>query len=158
MSDFSHIDGLGSVRMVDVSDKDATKRTAVASGRVVMSFDTLEKIISGTATKGNVIETARIAGVMGAKQTANLIPMCHPLNITHAKIDFEADKENSSVIIKAEVSLNGTTGVEMEALMAVSTAALTIYDMCKAYDKSMEIQDIVLEEKLGGKSGHFKRE
>ena len=156
MTDFTHIDGEGRVRMVDVGDKKETKRTAAASGSVYMNPETLDRIASSTVKKGNVFETARIAGVMAAKKTGDLIPMCHPLNLTHVQVDFEMDMENHLIRIDAEASLTGRTGVEMEALMAVSTAALTIYDMCKSYDKGMRISDIRLQSKTGGKSGDFK--
>ncbi|HKK90798.1 MAG TPA: cyclic pyranopterin monophosphate synthase MoaC [Desulfobacteraceae bacterium] len=155
MNDFTHLDQDGSVRMVDVADKDVTRRTAVAAGRVEMKKETLEKITAASVKKGNVLETARIAGVMAAKKTADLIPMCHPLNLTHVQVDFFPDMENSSVVIEATASLAGRTGVEMEALTAVSIAGLTIYDMCKSYDRGMVISDIHLKSKSGGKSGRF---
>ncbi len=155
MGDFTHLDKKGRVRMVDVSKKDVTKRIAIARGRVSMTRDTLEKITDNSVKKGNVFETARIAGIMAAKKTADLIPMCHPLAITHARIDFFPDLETNSILIEAEASLAGRTGVEMEALTAVSVAALTIYDMCKSYDKGMIISDIHLRSKQGGKSGSF---
>lgn len=157
MSDFTHIDEEGKVRMVNVSDKEATNRRAVAKGSIYMNRETFEAISGQKVKKGNVLETARIAGIMAAKKTADIIPMCHPLAITHAGIDFSSDTENNAIHITAEVSINGQTGVEMEALTAVSAAALTIYDMCKSYDKTMTISDIGLHEKTGGKSGHFKR-
>jgi cyclic pyranopterin phosphate synthase len=141
--------------MVDVGGKSPTKRVAVAKGTVFMSMETLTAIVDEKVKKGNVLETARIAGVMAAKQTWSLIPMCHPLNITHARIDFSGDQENSCIHIEAEVSLTEKTGVEMEAMTAVSVAALTIYDMCKAYDKGMKISDIHLAFKSGGKSGTY---
>ena len=156
MKEFTHLDSQGRVRMVDVGDKSATKRTAVARGRITMDPSTLEVILDERVKKGNVLETARIAGIMAAKKTWDLIPMCHPMNITHARIDFSPDTETHSIGIEAEVSLTEKTGVEMEALTAVSVAALTIYDMCKAYDKAMEISDIHLAEKSGGKSGAYK--
>lgn len=155
MNDFTHVDGQGRVRMVDVGHKSSTKRVAVAKGAVFMSLDTLTAIVDEKVKKGNVLETARIAGIMAAKQTWSLIPMCHPLNITHARVDFSGDKENSCIHIEAEVSVTEKTGVEMEAMTAVSVAALTIYDMCKAYDRSMEISDIHLAFKSGGKSGTY---
>jgi len=157
MPDFTHLDSEGRVRMVDVSDKAATTRVALAQGQVSMNSDTFEKIYSQTVKKGNVLETARIAGVMAAKKTAELIPMCHPLNISHAQLDFFPDHAAHSVRIEASVRLTGQTGVEMEALTAVSVAALTIYDMCKSYDRGMLISDICLLEKSGGKSGKFVR-
>jgi cyclic pyranopterin monophosphate synthase len=155
MADFTHLDKDGRVRMVDVGDKDETKRVAVAVGAVKMKKETLEKIIQNTGKKGNVFETARIAGVMAAKKTSDLIPMCHPLNITYIRVDFVPDIEKSLVNIEAEASLKGRTGIEMEALTAVSVAALTIYDMCKSYDRTMQIINVCLKSKSGGKSGTF---
>ncbi len=155
MTDFTHLDEDGRVRMVDVGDKKETKRTAVAAGKISMEAKTLERIMDAKVKKGNVLETARIAGVMAAKKTSNLIPMCHPLNITHARVDFSFDTQENTIEIEAEVSLFGKTGVEMEALTAVSVSALTIYDMCKSYDKAMKISDIYLKSKSGGKSGNY---
>lgn len=155
MTDFTHLDKDGRVRMVDVGEKEETRRVAVTGGKIFMQPQTLERIMDAKVKKGNVLETARIAGVMAAKKTSDLIPMCHPLNITHARIDFDFDRENHAVEIEAEVSLTGRTGVEMEALTAVSAAALTIYDMCKSYDKGMRISDIYLKKKSGGKSGTY---
>jgi cyclic pyranopterin phosphate synthase len=143
--------------MVDVTDKEATLREAVARGTVTMHPDTFEKIEQRDVKKGNVLETARIAGVMAAKKTAEIIPMCHPLNITHIQIDFSPDKTDSCIIITATIRAIDQTGVEMEALTAVSVAALTIYDMCKSYDREMTISDIRLLKKSGGKSGTFMR-
>ena len=157
MTDFTHIDGEGRVRMVDVTEKDATDRVATAHARISMNKETFDKIQDRSVKKGNVLETARIAGIMAAKKTPELIPMCHPLNITHASVDFFPEPEQHTVRIEASVRLRGRTGVEMEALTAVSVAALTIYDMCKSYDKSMAITDVFLLEKAGGKSGHFIR-
>ncbi len=157
MDSLSHIDEKGRVRMVDVTDKHVTVRRAVAQGMVRMHPVTFERIIQNRIDKGNVLETARIAGVMAAKKTADLIPMCHPLNITHVRIDFQPDESSHSITIQCEVRLSGPTGVEMEALTAVSVAALTIYDMCKAIDREMTISDIFLLEKEGGKSGKFHR-
>lgn len=157
MSEFTHIDNKGRARMVDVTEKKNTVRVAVAHGVVAVSPETFTKIESQTIKKGNVLETARIAGTMAAKKTADLIPMCHPLNITHVKIDFSLNKKENSIEILAEVRLVGQTGVEMEALTAVSVAALTVYDMCKSHDKEMTISDIFLLEKSGGKSGTFVR-
>ncbi len=157
MTDFTHIDGEGRVRMVDVTEKDATDRVATAHARISMNKETFDKIQDRSVKKGNVLETARIAGIMAAKKTPELIPMCHPLNITHASVDFFPEPELCAVRIEASVRLRGRTGVEMEALTAVSVAALTIYDMCKSYDKSMAITDVFLLEKAGGKSGHFIR-
>lgn len=157
MPDFTHIDEDGHVRMVDVTEKERSLRIAVARGRISMNPETFEKIRNHTVKKGNVLETARIAGVMAAKKTATLIPMCHPLNITHIQIDFVPEEETHSFGIDALVRIFDRTGVEMEALTAVSVAALTIYDMCKSYDRSMMISDITLVEKSGGKSGTFKK-
>lgn len=158
MSSFTHIDQKGRVTMVDVTDKDATLRTAVAQATISMNPETLHKIITQAVKKGNVFETARIAGIMAAKKTAELIPMCHPLNITHVSIDFVPNDNNNSIHIEAAVRLVGQTGVEMEALTAVSVAALTIYDMCKSHDREMVVTNIQLVEKTGGKSGTFVRE
>ncbi len=158
MNEFTHVDGQGRVRMVDVGQKSPTKRVAVAKGTVFMSTDTLTAIVDEKVKKGNVLETARIAGIMAAKQTWSLIPMCHPLNITHARVDFFDDKENSCIHIEAQVSLTEKTGVEMEAMTAVSVAALTIYDMCKAVEKDVVIDSCRLVFKSGGKSGTFRAE
>ncbi|MCK5165438.1 MAG: cyclic pyranopterin monophosphate synthase MoaC [Desulfobacula sp.] len=155
MTDFTHLDKDGRVRMVDVGDKTETKRVAVAVGKISMEPGTLARIMDEKVKKGNVLEAARIAGVMAAKKTSDLIPMCHPINITYARIDFTFDKENRVINIEAEVSLTGKTGVEMEALTAVLVAALTIYDMCKSYDRAMRISDIYLKSKSGGKSGTY---
>jgi len=157
MSTFTHIDADGRVRMVDVSDKQPTLRVALAEGRISMNPDTFMKIRDNRLQKGNVLETARIAGIMGAKRTADLIPMCHPLNLTHVQIDFFPEEATHSIRIEARAKIIDQTGVEMEALSAVSVAALTIYDMCKASDKEMVISEIRLLEKSGGKSGPFKR-
>ena len=155
MAEFTHLDTDGTVRMVDVTSKKPTERVAVARGKIIMQSATLEKIREGSVTKGNVLETARIAGVMAAKKTADLIPMCHPLALTFIQVDFWPDHETRSIGIEAIVRLVGRTGVEMEALTAVATAALTIYDMCKSLDRGMIITDIHLAEKSGGKSGHY---
>ena len=157
MSSFSHIDNEGRSRMVDITDKEPTLRSAVAQGVVSMETSTFEMIYNNTIKKGNVLDTARIAGIMAAKKTSELIPMCHTINISHIDIGFEPDKDESSINVKALVRLFGQTGVEMEALTAVSVAALTIYDMCKSQDKKIIISDICLLEKSGGKSGTFVR-
>lgn len=157
MKKLSHIDKKGTARMVDISSKSATRREAVASGAVYMKKKTLSLITSKKISKGNVFETARLAGVMAAKRTSELIPLCHPLNITSISVDFSVDKKKNMVNIETKAKTTGLTGVEMEALMAVSIAALTIYDMCKAVDKSAVISDIMLVEKRGGKSGGYKR-
>lgn len=158
MSSFTHIDDAGRVRMVDVTAKAPTQRTAVAQAVVRMKRTTFEKIMGQDIKKGNVLETARIAGIMGAKQTAALIPMCHPLNLSHVQVDFFPDPERHAIRIESRVRIIHQTGVEMEALTAVSVAALTIYDMCKSYDRAMEITDTYLLEKSGGKSGTFVRQ
>lgn len=157
MSDkFSHIDEKGKVKMVDVSKKDVTERKAIAVGEVKMKPSTLEMIKNGEMKKGAVLETARISGIMGVKKTPDIIPMCHPLLISSIDLEFKFKDENK-IKIEAVVKNSGKTGVEMEALTGVSIAALTIYDMCKAVDKSMIINDIKLKYKSGGKSGVFKR-
>ena len=155
MSGFTHIDDQGSVRMVDVTGKEPSLRVAVAKGVIHLKDTTLEMIFNKSVEKGNVLETARIAGIMAAKKTSDLIPMCHPLNISHVSVDFISDKSECVIKIEALVRLFGKTGVEMEALTAVSIAALTIYDMCKSYDRGMTISDISLKEKYGGESGRF---
>ena len=157
MSDWTHIDAQGRVRMVDVTAKTPTDRKARAQAVVTMARDTFELIQDQKVKKGNVLETARIAGVMAAKKTADLIPMCHPLNLTHAQIDFFPDASTHSIRIEATARILHHTGVEMEALTAASVAALTIYDMCKAYDRGMTISDVCLLEKSGGHSGHWQR-
>jgi cyclic pyranopterin phosphate synthase len=155
--DFTHIDDQGRVCMVDVSDKLPTSRMAVAQGVIAMNRETFHRILDQRVTKGNVLETARIAGIMAAKKTSELIPMCHPLNIRHAAVDFFPDEPASAIRIEASVRVTDQTGVEMEALTAVTVAALTIYDMCKSYDRSMAISEICLLEKSGGKSGLFRK-
>lgn len=157
MSEFTHFDADGKSRMVDVTAKEPTVRTAHASGTVTMEVSTLKRIMDKDITKGNVFEVARIAGIMAAKQTSALIPLCHPLMLTSVEIDFTPEPMTGTVTIDAIVRLAGKTGVEMEALTAVSVAALTIYDMCKAVDKAMVLGNIRLMEKTGGKSGVFKR-
>jgi cyclic pyranopterin phosphate synthase len=157
MSSFTHIDDKGHVRMVDVTDKKSTLRSAVAGGLISMKPKTFDMIKDQKVKKGNVLETARIAGIMAAKKTSELIPMCHPLNLTHIQVDFYPDDASHSIGIQAQVRIIDQTGVEMEALTAVSAAALTIYDMCKSYDREMTISNIRLLEKSGGKSGTYKR-
>jgi cyclic pyranopterin phosphate synthase len=156
MNPLSHFDERGASRMVDTSGKPETLREARASGRVRMAVATLQLIRDKGYAKGDVLEVARLAGIMAAKRTGELIPLCHPLPITSAAIDFGFDGDDV-LTIAATVRVFGRTGVEMEALTAVSVAALTVYDMCKAADKAMTIERIRLEEKTGGKSGHFKR-
>jgi cyclic pyranopterin monophosphate synthase len=157
MSALTHIDSEGHVRMVDVTDKQATVRVAVAGGTVRMRAETFDLIRNQKIEKGNVLETARIAGILAAKKTAELIPMCHPLNLTHVQVDFIPDEIKKDIAIRAAVRAVDQTGVEMEALTAAAVAALTIYDMCKSYDREMTIFEIQLLEKSGGKSGNFKR-
>ncbi|HSG04021.1 MAG TPA: cyclic pyranopterin monophosphate synthase MoaC [Marinobacterium sp.] len=155
MSEFTHIDAKGQARMVDVSEKEVTFREARAEGRVLMSAETLSLIVNGGHKKGDVIATARIAGIMAAKRTSDLIPMCHPLMLSSVKVELIPNEAENSVDITAICKLAGQTGVEMEALTAVSVAALTLYDMCKAVDKAMVIDQVRLMEKKGGKSGHW---
>jgi cyclic pyranopterin phosphate synthase len=152
----THIGTGGEARMVDVSAKQATERMAVAEGRVVMSKATLELILSGDAKKGDVLGTARIAGIMAAKRTHELIPLCHPLAISKVTVDITPDPELPGCIVQASVKVIGPTGVEMEALTAVSVACLTIYDMVKAAERGVRIEAIHLLEKKGGKSGHYR--
>jgi cyclic pyranopterin phosphate synthase len=156
MKEISHIDEQGRVRMVDTSGKTMTSRRAVASARVLMSPDTLAALHSRRTPKGDPLEAARVAGIMAAKKTADLIPLCHPLPLTH--VDVRASVNDDGVHLEAEVATNAQTGVEMEALTAVSIAALTVYDMCKALDKGIRITDVRLESKTGGKSGDYQRE
>ncbi len=156
MEDFTHFDEHGQSRMVDVSDKAVTKREAIARGIVRMQPKTFEMIVQKEIYKGDVLEVAKIAGIMGTKQTSDLIPMCHPLNITGVEISYTLRQETQTIEIEATVRTIGKTGVEMEALMAVSVAALTIYDMCKAVDRNMVISEIRLVKKSGGKSGTFE--
>ncbi len=158
MTQLSHIDKKGRVRMVDVTAKPATERTARAQAVITMTPETFAHIQSGKVAKGNVLETARIAGIMAAKRTADLIPMCHPLNITHVQIDFFPLPDKAAIRIEAAVRIVHQTGVEMEALTAAAVAGLTIYDMCKAMDKAMVVTDVMLLEKTGGKSGTFRRQ
>ena len=155
MSGLNHFDEKGNAVMVDVSEKSETKRVAVAKGSIKVSKEIMNLIKTGNIKKGDVLGVSRVAGIMSSKQTSNLIPMCHPLMINGTNIDFELDEENSRVIIYGSVKTTGKTGVEMEALTAVSVAALTIYDMCKAVDKRMVIENIHLVSKTGGKNGEF---
>jgi cyclic pyranopterin phosphate synthase len=157
VSGLTHIDAAGHARMVDVSDKAETVREATAKGRVKMLAATLALIGSGGAPKGDVLAAARLAGIMGAKRTSDLIPLCHPLAISSVAVDLVLNEEDSSVDITATVRTTGRTGVEMEALSAVSIAALTIYDMVKAVDRGMRIEDIRVVAKSGGKSGDFRQ-
>ena len=151
----THLDAKGEARMVDVSAKAATERTAVAEGRVVMRKATLALIVSGNAKKGDVLGTARLAGIMAAKRTSDLIPLCHPLALSKVTVDISSDNRLPGCIVRASVKVTGPTGVEMEALTAVSVACLTIYDMIKAVERGVRIEGIHLVEKMGGKSGHY---
>jgi cyclic pyranopterin phosphate synthase len=156
MADFTHFDAEGKAVMVDVSDKEVTERVAEARGSVVMQPATLQMIRDGGVKKGDVLSVARLAGIMGAKRTPDLIPLCHPLALTSVKVDLTLDEERSAVDITATCKLKGRTGVEMEALTAVAVAALTVYDMCKAVDRGMRITEVRLTRKDGGKSGRFE--
>jgi cyclic pyranopterin monophosphate synthase len=156
MSELSHVDAEGRVAMVDTSGKQTTARRAVASARVLMSPATVAAVRTHQTPKGDPLETARLAGVMAAKRTAELIPLCHPLPLTH--VDVRASVEDFGVLLEAEAATDAQTGVEMEALTAVAVAALTVYDMCKAVEKGIQITDVRLESKTGGKSGRWDRE
>ena len=158
MSEFTHFNDQGRARMVDVGEKPVSTRTALAAGRVLVNRETFEKIRSGGVKKGDVLTVAQVAGIMGAKRTPDLIPMCHPILIDGVDLQLRLDEERCSVEIQATVSCDGRTGVEMEALTAVSAAALTVYDMCKAIQKDMTIEDIRLLRKSGGVHGDFVRE
>ena len=158
MPKLTHFDESGAAHLVDVSDKDITSRIAVARGRITMQPETLAMITAGTAKKGDVLGVARLAGIMGAKKTSELIPLCHPLPITKVTVDLTPDAASDSVLIEATVKTTGQTGVEMEALTAVNIAALTVYDMVKAVDKSMQITDVRVSLKDGGKSGRYESE
>jgi cyclic pyranopterin phosphate synthase len=152
----THIGKRGQARMVDVSEKAATERLATAEGRVVMSAKTLDLVLAGNARKGDVLGAARIAGIMAAKRTSELIPLCHPLALSKVEVDIEPDRKLPGLVVRATCKLKGQTGVEMEALTAVSVACLTIYDMVKAVERGMRIEDIHLVEKRGGKSGVYR--
>lgn len=156
MDRLTHFDETGRSKMVDVSEKDITLREAVASGVISMKPDTFRMIMNKEIVKGDVLEVAKIAGIMGAKRTSELIPMCHPLEITHVEMFFHPMEEKSNIEIESRVKVRGRTGVEMEALVAVSTAALAIYDMCKAVDRGMVISNVKLVRKSGGKSGTYQ--
>ncbi len=160
MSEFTHFTDTGRARMVDVSEKDQTVRVATARGRILMSPETLARIKEGTVKKGNVLAVADVAAVMGAKHTPHVIPMCHPVGLTSVEVDFEDGIDGDTAYIDVTVTTKcvGKTGVEMEALTAVSMALLAIYDMCKSVDRAMTIRYIQLVEKLGGRSGHWRRE
>lgn len=157
VGDLTHLDERGQARMVEVGGKDFTRREAVARGEVVMRPETLALILGGKVSKGEVFGTARVAGIMAAKKTSGLIPLCHPLMLTGVEVRFRPDPEQCKVEIEARVRTSGQTGVEMEALTAVSVAALTIYDMCKAVDREMVFGSVRLVHKSGGKSGVFNR-
>lgn len=156
--DFTHFDDRGNARMVNVGDKSETKRTAVAAGRVLMNQKTFDLVRSGGVKKGDVLTVAQVAGIMGAKRTPDLIPMCHPILLSGVDLELSLNEEMRSVDILATTTCTGNTGVEMEALTAVSAAALTVYDMCKAVQRDMIIDDIRLLKKSGGQSGDFARE
>lgn len=154
--DLTHLGSAGEARMVDVSQKEVTERIATAEGRVVMSVETLDKVLAGDSKKGDVMGAARIAGIMAAKKTHQLIPLCHPLPLTKVAVDLSPDHRLPGILVEATVKVSGQTGVEMEALTAVSVACLTIYDMAKALQRDMTIEGIRLVEKIGGKSGHYR--
>ena len=151
----NHFDQHGNAVMVDVTDKNVTEREAIATGKIFVCDETYERILTGNMVKGAVLAVARVAGIMATKKTSELIPMCHPLMLTKAKVDFEFNEEEKSISATCLVKLSGKTGVEMEALTGVNVALLTIYDMCKAIDKGMVISDVHLVKKSGGKSGDF---
>lgn len=157
MPELTHFNAAGEAHMVDVGDKDTTARRAIAEGRILMQPETLARIQAGSHKKGDVLGIARIAGIMASKKTADLIPLCHPLALTRVDIELEPDTAASAVHCRATVETRGRTGVEMEALTAVQIALLTIYDMCKAVDRGMSMEQVRLTEKLGGKSGHWQR-
>ncbi len=157
MSKLTHFNQAGEAHMVDIADKAATKRRAVAAGRIVMQAQTLELIQQGKHKKGDVLGVARIAGIMATKRTADLVPMCHPLALTHVAVEFVIDVEGCAIDCTVTAETTGQTGVEMEALTGVQISLLTIYDMCKAVDRGMVISDVRLLEKSGGKSGHWQR-
>lgn len=156
-TEFTHIDSQGHLRMVDVSEKTVSVREAKAEGRVLLSPETLRRILDRQIPKGNVFEAARLAGIMAAKKTWDLVPLCHPLQLTGIDVDFSPDPDNHRIHITSRVKTTDRTGVEMEALVAVTHAALTIYDMCKAIDRDMTITDIRLTFKSGGRSGTYRR-
>ncbi|UCG77588.1 MAG: cyclic pyranopterin monophosphate synthase MoaC [Nitrospirota bacterium] len=157
MKKLSHIDSKGKAVMVDVSSKRITRRSAIAAATVTMRSDTLSLLLSGKVPKGDVLAAARIAGIMAAKKTSSIIPLCHPLDLTSVTVDFDIDEKKSEVHIRAESACSARTGVEMEAMTAAAVSALTIYDMCKAVDRDITISKIMLLEKKGGKSGRYIR-
>ena len=156
MAEFTHIDADGNAVMVDVLGKDVTERTATARGSVLMQPETMAMIVQGGVKKGDVLAVAQLAGIMGAKRTPDLIPLCHPLSLSSVKVELTCEEERNAVDISATCRLEGRTGVEMEALTAVAVAALTVYDMCKAVDRGMRIENVRLVHKAGGKSGTFE--
>lgn len=158
MSQFTHFNSAGDAHMVDVSDKPITERTAIASGVIHMQAETLALILTQRLKKGDVLGIARLAGIMGAKQTSNLVPLCHPIALTKVDIELRPLDSTAAIACRATVKTSGQTGVEMEALTAVQITLLTIYDMCKAVDRSMSMEAIRLEEKMGGQSGYWSRE
>ena len=158
MSELTHFNEQGQAHMVDVGDKADTRRVAVASGKIYMETGTLQRIVDGDHKKGDVLGIARIAGIMASKKTADLIPLCHPLALSHVSIELEPDMQGPCVHCRVQAETTGPTGVEMEALTAVQVTLLTIYDMCKAVDRGMSMSEVRLGEKKGGKSGHWQRE
>ncbi len=158
MSKLTHFNQAGEARMVDIADKPSSARRAIAAGRIVMQAETLKLIQQGGHKKGDVLGVARIAGIMATKRTADLVPMCHPLALTHVAVEFETDPDANAVECTVTAETTGQTGVEMEALTGVQVALLTIYDMCKSVDRGMVISDVRLLDKSGGKSGHWKRD
>ncbi|MBR1471239.1 MAG: cyclic pyranopterin monophosphate synthase MoaC [Lachnospiraceae bacterium] len=157
MEGLTHLDEHGNAVMVDVTEKEVTERVAVAAGKICVGEKVFRAVLDGTAPKGDVLACARVAGIMAAKKTPELIPLCHPLMLTKVSIEFEPDEKEYAIGCRCIAKLAGKTGVEMEALTGVSVALLTVYDMCKAMNKRMEISEVHLEEKSGGKSGHFMR-
>jgi cyclic pyranopterin phosphate synthase len=158
MSSFTHFDDRGNARMVDVSGKKVTERSATACASILMQPETLQLILSGGVKKGDVLQVARLAGIMAAKRTSDLIPLCHPLGLESVDVDLVGDKARNAVDIRATCRVTSRTGVEMEALTAATVAALTVYDMCKAVDRAMRITDVRLTHKAGGKSGEFSQD
>ncbi len=158
MSKLTHFNQAGEAHMVDIADKPSSARRAIAAGRIVMQAETLELIQQGGHKKGDVLGVARIAGIMATKRTADLVPMCHPLALTHVEVEFETNLDDGAIECTVTAETTGQTGVEMEALTGVQVALLTIYDMCKSVDRGMVISDVRLLEKSGGKSGHWKRD
>ena len=156
MSEFTHFDEKGNAYMVDVSDKEVTRRTAIAQGKIHLCREAMDAVLGRRIKKGDVYTVAQVAGIMGTKRTSELIPMCHPLSLTNASVTFDTDESACEITVYCRAVTDGKTGVEMEALTGVTTALLTIYDMCKAIDKRMQITDIHLTEKSGGRSGDFR--